>query len=119
MSGKFLWLTASVLLLTACDTVPVDAPLQLSGPAGPNFVEDEARCQSQARQVGTGHIQQSAAIGGIGGALIGATESRDDAAIGALLGAATGAAIADSQVKQAQREFMIKCMRSAGHPVVS
>ncbi|WIY24546.1 hypothetical protein [Parasedimentitalea psychrophila] len=119
MTGKFLTLTALILLLTACDeTVPVNAPLQLNGPTGTHFEADEAQCRSMARQVGQGYIQQSAALGGVGGALVGATESRDKAAVGALLGAVTGAAIADAQVKQAQRDYLVDCMQQAGHPVV-
>ena len=118
MTGKFLTLTVSILLLGACDTVPVDAPLQLNGVTGANFSADEAHCRSQARQVGKDHIAKSAALGGVGGALVGATESRDKAAVGAVLGAVTGAAIGDAQVKQAQRDFLVRCMQQAGHPVV-
>ncbi|PCJ07544.1 MAG: hypothetical protein COB16_10290 [Rhodobacteraceae bacterium] len=118
MAGKFLTLTASLLLLAGCDTVPLDAPLQLNGPAGANFAADEAQCRSLSRQVGQGHIQQSAALGGVGGALVGATESRDKAAVGAVLGAITGAAIGDAQVKQAQRDYLVRCMQQAGHPVI-
>jgi len=118
MTGKFLTLTTSILLLAACDTVPVDAPLQLNGPAGANFAADEAHCRSLASQVGQGHIGKSAAIGGVGGALVGATESRDDAAIGAVLGGIAGAAVGDAQVKQAQRDYLVQCMQQAGHPVI-
>ena len=119
MTGKFMTLTVSVLLLAACaETVPVNAPLQLSGTAGAGFDADEAQCRAQARQVGKDHIAKSAALGGAGGALIGATENRDKAAVGLVLGAVTGAAIGDAQVKQAQRDFLVRCMQQAGHPVV-
>lgn len=118
MAGKLLAFAASALLLAGCDTVPVDAPLQLNGPAGANFSADESQCRAQAQQVGQGYIGQSAAIGGIGGGLVGAGESRDKAAVGAVLGAVAGAAIGDAQVKQAQRDFLIRCMQQAGHPVV-
>jgi len=118
MAGKFLTITAAALLLAACDTVPVDAPLQLSGARGANFAGDEAQCRAAARQVGQGHTQRGAAVGGVGGALLGATESSDKAAVGAVLGAVTGAAIADAQVKQAQRDYLVRCMQQAGHPVV-
>ncbi|NIZ61642.1 hypothetical protein DL239_11720 [Sedimentitalea sp. CY04] len=119
MTGKFLTLTASMLLLAACDTVPVDAPLQLNGAVGASFDSDEAQCRSQARQVGRDHTQKSAALGGVGGALVGATENRDKAAVGLVLGAVTGAAIGDAQVKQAQRDYLVRCMQQAGHPVVA
>jgi hypothetical protein len=119
MTGKFLTLTASVLFLAACEeTVPVDAPLQLNGTAGASFSSDEAQCRSQARQVGKDHIAKSAALGGVGGAVVGATESRDKAAVGLLLGAVAGAAVGDAQVKQAQRDYLVRCMQQAGHPVV-
>ncbi|AZV78580.1 hypothetical protein EBB79_12310 [Parasedimentitalea marina] len=119
MTGKFLTLSLSLLLLAGCDeTVPVGAPLQLNGQAGANFAADEAQCRSQARQVGTDHIAKSAALGGVGGAIVGAGESRDKAAVGALVGAAVGAAVGDAQVKQAQRNYLVRCMQQAGHPVV-
>ncbi|OUS35599.1 hypothetical protein A9Q94_11930 [Rhodobacterales bacterium 56_14_T64] len=118
MTGKFLTLTASILLLAACDTVPVDAPLQLNGAAGANFAADEAQCRSLARQVGQGHIGKTAAVGGVGGALVGATENRDKAAVGAVLGAIAGAAVGDAQVKEAQRNYLVQCMQQAGHPVI-
>jgi hypothetical protein len=119
MTGKFLTLSLSILLLAGCDeTVPVGAPMQLNGPAGANFAADEAQCRSQARQVGKDHIAKSAALGGVGGGLVGATESSDKAAVGLLLGAVAGAAIGDAQVKQAQRDYLVRCMQQAGHPVV-
>ena len=118
MTGKFLTLTAAALILVGCDTVPVEAPLQLSGQPGPGFDADENQCRASAAQVGQGHIQQSAVVGGVGGALVGATESRDDAAIGAVLGTIAGAAVGDAQVKQAQRDYLVRCMQQAGHPVV-
>jgi hypothetical protein len=118
MTGRFLTLTVTILLLAACDTVPVDAPLQLNGPAGAGFDADEAQCRSMAQQVGKDHIAKSAALGGVGGAVVGATESRDKAAVGLLLGAVAGAAVGDAQVKQAQRDYLVRCMQQAGHPVV-
>ena len=119
MTGKFLTLSASVLLMAACaETVPVNAPLQLNGTPGAGFDTDESQCRAQAQQVGRDHIAKSAALGGVGGALVGATENRDKAAVGAVLGAVTGAAIGDAQVKQAQRDYLVRCMQQAGHPVV-
>lgn len=108
----------SALALTACETVPVDAPLTLSGPAGPSYDVDLAQCQSAARQVGQGHIGKSAAAAAAGGALVGAIESSDDALIGGIAGAAIGAAVADVQVKQAQRDYVVRCMQDRGHPVI-
>ncbi|EBA16185.1 hypothetical protein RSK20926_20705 [Roseobacter sp. SK209-2-6] len=105
------------LLLTACNTVPLDAPLQVSGPLGTNFNADEAQCRSEARRVGQGHIGQTAAIGGVGGALVGSIESSDDALAGAVIGAAIGAAAADAEVKQARRQYLVRCMQQRGHPV--
>ncbi|MVO14769.1 hypothetical protein [Parasedimentitalea huanghaiensis] len=118
MAGKFLTLATLALLLAGCDTVPVDAPLQLSGAPGANFDSDEAQCRAAARQVGANHIQKTAAIGGVGGALAGATENRDKAAVGAVVGAVVGAAVGDAQVKQAQRDYLVRCMQQAGHPVI-
>lgn len=121
MRIKTLTLTAAIglaLSLSACDTVPVDAPLQLSGSVGPTYSADEAQCRAEAGRIGAGHIQKTAAAGGLGGALVGATENRDKAAVGAVVGALTGAAIGDAQVKQAQRDYLVRCMQQRGHPVI-
>ena len=104
-------------VLAGCDTPPIDAPLSLAGSPGPNYQADLAQCQGEARQIGQGHIGKNAALGGAGGALVGATENSDKALVGALVGAATGAAIGDIQVKQAQRNYLIRCMQALGHPV--
>ncbi|MCD9147669.1 hypothetical protein [Pseudophaeobacter flagellatus] len=120
MSGRILKSVSGGLLLlalAACDTVPVEAPLQVSGAPGANFNSDEAQCRAEARRVGQGHIGKTAAVAGTGGALVGATESRDKALAGALVGAAVGAAVADSQVKQAQRQYLVQCMQQRGHSV--
>lgn len=105
------------LTLAACDTVPLDAPLQTTGPVSASFSTDEAQCKAEASRVGQGHIGQSAALGGAGGALVGATENSDKALVGALVGAAAGAAVGDIQVKQAQRDYLVRCMQQRGHAV--
>lgn len=120
MSGRIYLTVASGFLLmavAACDTVPLEAPLQVSGSVGANFNSDEVQCRAEARRVGQGHIGKTAAIGGVGGALGGATESRDKALAGAVFGAALGAAIGDAEVKQAQRNYLVQCMQQRGHPV--
>ncbi|ANP35282.1 hypothetical protein JL2886_00349 [Phaeobacter gallaeciensis] len=103
--------------LSGCDTPSVDAPLSLAGTPGPNYQTDLAQCQASARQIGQGHIGTSAALGGAGGALVGATENSDKALVGAIAGAMAGAAVGDIQVKQAQRDYVIRCMQNRGHPV--
>ena len=122
MGGKIIPVTAAclaALLLVGCETVPpVDAPLQLSGARGANFDTDSAQCRAEAKRVGQGHVQTTAVVSGVGGALVGATESGDKALAGAVIAAATGAAVADAQVKQAQRQNLVDCMRRRGHPVV-
>ncbi|MEP1327979.1 hypothetical protein [Pseudophaeobacter sp.] len=121
MSGRFFAALASGTLLmavAACDTVPLEAPLQVSGTLGASFNSDEAQCRAEARRVGQGHIGKTAAVGGVGGALAGATESRDKALAGAVIGAAVGAAIGDAEIKQAQRNYLVQCMQRLGHPVI-
>jgi hypothetical protein len=104
--------------LAGCDTPPVDAPLSLAGTPGPTYQADLARCQGEAQQIGQGHIGKSAALGGAGGALVGATENSDKALVGAIAGAMAGAAVGDIQVKQAQRNYVVRCMQNRGHPVI-
>ena len=112
LCGGFL-----LLAVTACNTVPLEAPLQVSGSPASNFAYDEAQCRAEARRVGQGHIGKTAAIGGAGGAIGGAVESSDKALAGAIVGAAVGAAIGDAQVKEAQRNYLVQCMQQRGHPV--
>ena len=105
LTGSFL-----LLALAACNTVPLEAPLQVSGTPSSSFSADEAQCRAEARRVGQGHIGKTAAIGG-------AVESGDKALAGAIVGAAVGAAIGDAQVKEAQRNYLVQCMQRRGHPV--
>ncbi len=112
LTGSFL-----LLALAACNTVPLEAPLQVSGTPSSSFSADEAQCRAEARRVGQGHIGKTAAIGGTGGAIGGAVESGDKALAGAIVGAAVGAAIGDAQVKEAQRTYLVQCMQRRGHPV--
>ncbi|MEP2717644.1 hypothetical protein [Pseudophaeobacter sp.] len=107
-----------LMTVAACETVPLDAPLQVSGVAGESFANDEAQCRAEASRIGQGHIGKTAAIGGAGGAIVGATESGDKALAGALIGAAVGAAVGDIEVKQAQRNYLVQCMQQRGHPVI-
>jgi hypothetical protein len=112
LCGGFL-----VLAVSACDTVPLEAPLQVSGALPSGYANDEAQCRAEARRVGQGHIGKTAAIVGTGGALGGALEGHDKALAGAIVGAAVGAAIGDAEVKQAQRNYLVQCMQQRGHPV--
>jgi hypothetical protein len=120
MNSRFLTgLSGGLFLLAlgACNTTPVEAPLLVSGSPSSNFANDEAQCRAEARRVGQGHIAQTAAIVGAGGALGGAIESRDKALAGAVLGAAVGAAIGDAEVNEAQRNYLVRCMQQRGHAV--
>lgn len=107
-----------LLALSACDTVPLEDPLLVNGTPSGRFGSDEAECRALARRVGQGQIGKAAAIGGTGGALGGAIESRDKALAGALVGAAVGAAVGDAEVRQAQRDYLVRCMQQRGHPVI-
>ncbi len=115
----FTALSGGILLLavTACNTTPVEAPLQVSGTPASRFGADEAQCRAEARRIGQGHIAQTAAIVGAGGALGGAIESSDKALAGAVLGAAVGAEIGDAEVNEAQRNYLVRCMQQRGHAV--
>ena len=121
MAGKTILALAGgcLIVLTAgcADHVPLEAPLQASPPFAANFNSDEAQCRAEARRVGQGHIGKTAAIVGAGGAIGGAVESSDKALAGAIVGAAVGAAIGDAQVKQAQRNYLVRCMQQRGHAV--
>ncbi|MDE4132084.1 hypothetical protein PXK00_03115 [Phaeobacter sp. QD34_3] len=105
--------------LSGCDTPSVDAPLSVAGSPKPGYQADLAQCQAEAQQIGQGHIGKSAALGGAGGALVGATENSDKALAGAIFGAMAGAAVGDVQVKQAQRDYLIRCMQARGHAVIN
>jgi len=108
-----------ILALTACNTtVALEDPLQVSGPIGGTYNSDEAQCRAEARRVGQGHVGETAVIAGAGGALVGSLESSDNALIGGLLGAAAGAAVAGHEVRQAQRQYLVRCMQQRGHPVI-
>lgn len=107
-----------LLLTAACEEqVAVDAPLRVNSTVDANYNYDEAQCRAEAKRVGQGHIGKSAAVGGVIGAAGGAIESSDNALIAGVLGAAAGAAVGDYQVKQAQRDYLIQCMRQRGHAV--
>lgn len=107
-----------LLLTAACEEpVPLDAPLRVSSPLGASYNSDEAQCRAEARRVGQGHIGKTAAVGGVVGVAGGALEGSDSALIAGALGAAAGAVVGDIQVKQAQRDYLVRCMQQRGHSV--
>jgi hypothetical protein len=121
MAQKLIFAIAGscLLFLTAgCEeTAPLESPLRTSAPLSATYNSDEAQCRAEARRIGQGHIGKNAAAGGAIGAVGGATESKETALAGALIGAAIGAAVGDSEVKQAQRNYLVQCMQQRGHAV--
>ncbi|MGR3622215.1 hypothetical protein [Pseudophaeobacter sp.] len=121
MAGKMIlgFAAGCLMVLTAgcTEPVPLEAPLQATPPLAASFNSDETQCRAEAGRVGEGHVGKTAAVGGVIGAAGGAIEGSDDALIGALLGAAVGAAAGDFDVKQARRNYLVRCMQQRGHAV--
>lgn len=121
MTHNTLMLSLIAALSLAACTAPVDRPLTVDGTRNANFDSDYNACHAQAASFTNGAGAESAAVGAVIGAGVGAIEADDEwegAVVGAITGGAIGAAENASKVNDERRHVLIRCMQNRGHDVI-
>lgn len=121
MTHNTLMLSLIAALSLAACTAPVDRPLTVDGTRNANFDNDYNACHAQAASFTNGAGPESAAVGAVIGAGVGAIEADDEwegAVVGAITGGAIGAAENASKVNDERRHVLIRCMQNRGHDVI-
>ena len=110
---------SALITLAAC-AGPLDREVQLSGPAGENFIADQSDCQQVAAAYSDERAQQGTMIGAAAGGIAGAVEHDDlgSALAGAAIGGLIGRLEAESDINEDRRAVMLRCLQNKGHPVV-